>query len=150
MTRKFFSKLLFVVLPLAVIAGWFVFSEKPVDVPQLVQIPSAEEILAEAFQNQRSGFFTSFRVYVVHVLSDDLSGAKHQRFLIRLSNGMTLLISHNIDLAKRIVALDPGDSVEVCGRYEWNEKGGVIHWTHRDPANQIPGGWIRHEGALYV
>jgi hypothetical protein len=35
------------------------------------------------------------------------------------------------------------------GRYEWNERGGVIHWTHHDPEGSMPGGWIRCQGAVY-
>jgi hypothetical protein len=57
-------------------------------------------------------------------------------------------VSHNIDLVPRVpLALD--DSVEFRGRYEWNEQGGVIHWTHHDPQGDRPGGWIRHAGRLY-
>ncbi|QOY51204.1 DUF3465 domain-containing protein [Candidatus Sulfurimonas baltica] len=38
---------------------------------------------------------------VIRVLSDDNTGSRHQRFIIRLSSGQTLLIAHNIDLAPK-------------------------------------------------
>ncbi|MCC5797657.1 MAG: DUF3465 domain-containing protein [Methylophaga sp.] len=74
---------------------------------------------------------------------------RHQRFVIELESGHTLLIAHNTELAPRIDSLKPGDSVSIYGRYEWNEEGGVVHWTHHDPANIHPHGWIRHQGQLY-
>jgi hypothetical protein len=59
-----------------------------------------------------------------------------------------VLIAHNIDLAKR-VPISPGDSVTVHGEYEYNEKGGVIHWTHHDPEDRHSGGWIRFHDREY-
>ncbi|RYD47668.1 MAG: DUF3465 domain-containing protein, partial [Verrucomicrobiaceae bacterium] len=42
-----------------------------------------------------------------------------------------------------------GDKVVVRGEYIWNDKGGLIHWTHHDPKGKGPEGWIRHKGRKY-
>jgi len=86
---------------------------------------------------------------VTRVLSDDNEGSPHQRFIVTLPSGQTLLISHNIDLAHRVEGLSVGDSVSFKGEYEWNDKGGVVHWTHRDPEGRHEAGWIRHGGNTY-
>ena len=86
---------------------------------------------------------------VIRVLSDDNDGSRHQRFIVRISSGRTLLIAHNIDLAPRVPSIRVGDRVSFYGEYEWNDKGGVIHWTHRDPRNRHPAGWVEHKGKRY-
>jgi hypothetical protein len=39
--------------------------------------------------------------------------------------------------------------VEFFGEYEWNAKGGVVHWTHHDPQGLHENGWLKHQGRLY-
>lgn len=114
--------------------------------------PSTEEgvrLLQQAFQNQQSNVQVRAVGQVIRVLSDDRDGSQHQRFIVRLSSGQTLLIAHNIDLAPRVNSLSVGDRVEFYGEYEWNPQGGVMHWTHRDPAGRHVDGWIRHNGKVY-
>lgn len=108
----------------------------------------APSVVAEAFRERRSDVLLETSGRVQRILPDDREGSRHQRFIISIDGTLTVLIAHNIDLAER-VPVAVGDSVEVRGEYVWNEKGGVIHWTHRDPAGRHPGGWIRHEGRLY-
>jgi hypothetical protein len=91
----------------------------------------------------------SFSGSVSRVLSDDNDGSRHQRFILSLSSGQTLLVAHNIDLAPRIAGLREGDRVRFYGEYEWNDQGGVIHWTHADPAGRHLAGWLEHEGRKY-
>jgi hypothetical protein len=86
---------------------------------------------------------------VVRILSDDSDGGRHQRFILELDSGQTLLIAHNIDVAPRIPSLIEGDPVEFNGVYEWNDEGGVIHWTHHDPKGVHEAGWLKHKGAVY-
>ena len=77
------------------------------------------------------------------------SRSRHQRFIVQLASGQTLLVAHNIDLAPRVADLKPGHIVAFYGEYEWNERGGVIHWTHHDPRGQHAAGWVEHNGVRY-
>ena len=110
---------------------------------------SADEALATAFEDHRSNVQVHGSGHVTRVLPDDNRGSRHQRFIVRLSSGQTLLVAHNIDLANRITSLAAGDSVEFNGEYEWSAQGGVIHWTHRDPQRNHVDGWIKHDGRTY-
>ena len=76
------------------------------------------------------------------LLTDDDDGSRHQRFVLQLRDRDTLLIAHNIDLSKR-VPLGMGDRIKFRGMYEWNELGGLVHWTHHDPhGDEWTVGWI--------
>jgi hypothetical protein len=109
----------------------------------------SDEILARAFSNRLSNIKVSGHGIVVRVLPDDNFGNRHQRFIIKLSSGQTLMVAHNIDIATRISDLRAGDDVGFLGEYEWNDQGGVIHNTHRDPNGRHTGGWIEHSGRRY-
>ena len=109
----------------------------------------ADNLISSAFKQQRSAVQVSGYGVVVKLLRDDNKGSRHQRFILKLSSGLTVLIAHNIDLAPRINSLSSGDKVEFYGQYEWNNKGGVVHWTHRDPNGHHVGGWLKHNGKKY-
>jgi hypothetical protein len=110
---------------------------------------STDAVLAEAFRDRQGDLQIEGAGTVVHVLPDDNKGSRHQRFLMDIDSGQTLLVAHNIDLAPRIENLRKGDSVRFYGEYEWNDKGGVIHWTHHDPRGRHPDGWLEHNGRRY-
>jgi hypothetical protein len=105
--------------------------------------------IASAYTTQTSDLQVSSNGTVVKLLSDDNKGSRHQRFILKLSNNQTVLVAHNIDIASKIISLRRGDVVEFNGEYEWNSKGGVIHWTHHDPAGRHQDGWLKHNGAFY-
>lgn len=86
---------------------------------------------------------------VVKLLADDLEPPRHQRFIIKLPDRSTLLVVHNIDIAPRLNSIRSGDTVEYCGEFIDNDKGGLVHWTHRDPSGRRKGGWLKHNGRFY-
>ncbi len=117
--------------------------------PQQPAPVSESSPVAELYQQQRSDVLVEVSGEVIRIFADDNRGSRHQRFLIELADGHTLLVAHNIDLAPRVDNIEVGDEISLFGEYEWNDKGGVMHWTHHDPANKHPHGWIRHQGKLY-
>ena len=111
--------------------------------------PSNQNLIEQAFKNGQSNVQVQGEGVVVAILPDDNQGRRHQRFVIRLASGQTLLMAHNIDLAPLIDSLAKGDTIEFYGEYEWSEKGGVIHRTHHDPDGRHADGWIVHRGRRY-
>jgi hypothetical protein len=107
------------------------------------------EGLVRAYENKLSNLPVQGSGVVTALLKDDTSGNRHQRFILRLDDGQTVLIAHNIDIAPRIEGLKKGDRVTFAGEYEWNEKGGVVHWTHHDPRKKHADGWLKHNNRLY-
>lgn len=111
--------------------------------------PGASNEIAQAYAQRLSNLQVQGSGVVSALLPDDTRGSRHQRFILRLDDGQTLLISHNIDIAPRIDGLRKGDQVTFSGEYEWNEKGGVVHWTHHDPKNKHADGWLEHSSRRY-
>ena len=108
-----------------------------------------DSTLREAIAQRQRDVLVQGQGEVIKLLPDDHDGSRHQRILLRLPTGGTLLVAHNIDLAPRVAGLQRGDVLEFQGEYIWNDKGGVLHWTHHDPARRHPGGWLRHDGRTY-
>lgn len=110
---------------------------------------SSDAEIARAFEQRLTAHQVQGSGTVERVLSDDNDGSRHQRFVLRLGSGQSLMVAHNIDLAPRIASLQSGDHVSFYGEYEWNARGGVIHWTHHDPQGKHVAGWLQHNGQRY-
>lgn len=117
-----------------------------------VSLAESQSDLATLIRSEQSGTMTEFSARVVKLLEDDNDGSRHQRFLLAVDNSRSpsnsVLVAHNIDLAPR-VPLEEGDIIRIYGQYEWNDRGGVIHWTHHDPGGRHAEGWIELDGTRY-
>lgn len=107
----------------------------------LLALPVWADQAQNLFEQHRSHVWVDVSGRVARLLPDDNQGSRHQRFIVRTESGLTLLVAHNIDLAQR-APVRVGDSVKLRGEYIWNRQGGILHWTHRDPRERHPGGWI--------
>ena len=114
-----------------------------------VGVQANDSLLRSAYENHQSDLQVRGSGKVIRILPDDNYGSRHQKFILELGSKQTLLVAHNIDLAPRISNLRVGDYIEFYGEYEWNNKGGVLHWTHRDPRNNHAHGWLKHNGQVY-
>ncbi len=161
--KKFDSIMKKISIPLLLVIGIVLYLEYraendssiPVNIPPaseetpVNEINNQDQIFSDAFSNRLSDLQVNGSGKVLRILSDDNDGSRHQRFILRLSSGQLLLVAHNIDLAPKIGSLKKGDMVHFFGEYEWNPKGGVVHWTHRDPASRHQHGWLKHQGKTY-
>jgi hypothetical protein len=79
----------------------------------------------------------------------DRSKCTHEAFDAASSSG-PLEVVDNVDIAPRC-PVRPGDRVEVSGEMVHDPgRPPIVHWTHHDPSNQHPGGFIRLHGKLYA
>ena len=146
------SRLRLVAVILAAAAAYLVLtweSRPPAEDPVLRGDGPGISEIARLFRERQSGVVVEGAGMVEKLLPDDLEGSRHQRFILRLASRQTILVSHNTDLAPRLDSLRVGDEVRFRGQYEWNQRGGLIHWTHHDPRGDRPGGWLRHGDRLY-
>ena len=139
------NKLLRLALIVLVIGGSYLYEKHN----ESAQIEYAGSSLEYAISNRLSDTQVQGDGIVITVLPDDNQGSRHQKILVRITDGHTILIAHNIDLAPRIEVIRKGDRLAFNGEFEWNKKGGVVHWTHRDPQNKHPHGWLEHLGQRY-
>lgn len=112
------------------------------------EVEQGDRVLREAFDRRANDTWVEASGRVIRLLSDDHEGARHQRFIVQTGSGQTVLIAHNIDVAPRI-PVGMGDRVRFRGVYEWNDLGGVIHWTHHDPRGEIEGGYVEFRRKRY-
>lgn len=139
-------------LILAGVIAWFRYSHKvvPEARPPRATVPDAGSIprvvdstsLQHAIATKAKDVAVEGSGKVVKLLPDDTEGDRHQRLLLDVSAQQTVLIAHNIDVGKRI-AVREGATVSFKGEYVWNDRGGVVHWTHHDPRGKHPDGWVK-------
>ncbi len=106
-------------------------------------------VIKRAYDEQQSNIQVKQSGRVAKTLRDDNDGSRHQKIVVELTSGQKLLIAHNLELAPRVENLKEGDTIVFYGEYEWNNKGGVVHWTHRDPNGRHPNGWLMHNNRTY-
>lgn len=111
--------------------------------------PGGKDAAREAFEQKAQGRMLQVAGRVLRTLADDRDGSPHQRFIIETDSGQTLMVAHNLDLAPRLEGLRAGEAVTVFGEYEWNGQGGIMHWTHDDPAGRHAAGYIEWRGRKY-
>lgn len=104
--------------------------------------------MKQTFGKDQSGSWIEASGLVQRLLSDDKDGSRHQRFILDVGNRQTLLITHNIDIAER-VPVGLRDRVKFRGMYEWNDLGGLVHWTHHDPHGVENGGFVKYRARTY-
>lgn len=108
-----------------------------------------QQKIMQAYQQQLSNIQVQSKGEVKAILADDNDGSRHQKMILKMENGLTVLVAHNIDLAPRVEGLRKGEIVEFYGEYEYSPKGGVIHWTHHDPQAKHVDGWLKYQGKSY-
>ncbi|MCL2773604.1 MAG: DUF3465 domain-containing protein [Oscillospiraceae bacterium] len=110
---------------------------------------NSDAIIKQLFDEQKSDVEVTGTGTVTILLADDNDGSRHQRFILELASGQTLLVAHNIDIAPRLDGLTVGDTVEFKGEYYYNDEGGGIHWTHHDPDGVHVSGYLKWNGKIY-
>lgn len=105
-----------------------------------------DAILAAALRDRVHDLQVHGRGIVVSLRGDDTEGDHHQRFVIRLESGHTLLVAHSVHVASLAEGLGVGDSVWFSGVYEQSADGGTVRWTHAEPDGEHAPEWLRHGG----
>ena len=150
MTRSIKNKYLTVIIVVFIVWGWLIsgcggdadHNTTRADFTNL-------SVFEQAFKNRQSNLQVTQQGEIIRILSDDTEGSQHQRCIVKLPSGQTLLIVHNIDIAPRVPDLRTGEQLVFHGEYEWNDQGGVIHWTHHDPNGKHEDGWLKYQGKIY-
>ena len=140
--RKMKKLVLFLVL---LVAAYLGYEHEPTAESR----PATAQATSSNDSGWRAGSQVSGNGTVIRILSDDNDGSRHQRFILELASGRSVLVAHNIDLAPRVSGLSLGDTVSFFGQFETNDRGGVIHWTHKDPQRRHVDGWLQHKGKRF-
>ncbi|QDK37045.1 DUF3465 domain-containing protein [Bdellovibrio sp. NC01] len=118
---------------------------------QVVDSSAGDADIVRAVNAQkRVNFVEGSGMVVIKVLPDDNEGLKHQKWIVRLSNGKQMQAVYNSDedLCPRI-PIKVGDVVAMGGMFLWTNQGGLLHWLHHDPRGNRPDGYVQLNGKFY-
>ena len=106
-----------------------------------------------AWAQQRSGVEVTASGSVAKVLGTRRGpSGYHTGFLLHLrgaeGRGLTVRVEDNVDLTGPL-PIRAGDDAEVRGEYIYDPRGGLIHYTHRDPRGRHAGGYVRLNNRMY-
>ena len=106
-----------------------------------------------AWAQQRSGIEVTASGSVAKVLGTRRGpSGYHTGFLLHLrgaeGRGLTVRVEDNVDLTGPL-PVRAGDDAEVRGEYIYDPRGGLIHYTHRDPRGRHAGGYVRLNNRMY-
>jgi hypothetical protein len=75
---------------------------------------------------------------------------EHEGFLLKLDGDCDLMlrVETNVSITG-FVPIRRGEKVIVKGEYEYDPMGGVLHWTHHDPAGRHVAGYVVSAGKTY-
>lgn len=107
-------------------------------------LPS-NDALEAAFAQGRTGVWLSGHGSVVRELGGDDA---IQRFQLRISDDLSIILVHRVGSAGRIPA-ERNDTLAFHGRYDFHGAGGALAMTHADPAQPGGGGWVEHRGVRF-
>lgn len=110
--------------------------------------PVGGDQLDELFKQEKTLIWVEGTGKVVRILADDTDGDKHQKFLMKNSDGHEVMVAHNIDLSPR-AQVKEGDTISYRGEYIWTDRGGKVHFTHKPKYGGFRGGWIEVGGKRY-
>ncbi|HEV3157720.1 MAG TPA: DUF3465 domain-containing protein [Candidatus Baltobacteraceae bacterium] len=114
---------------------------------------SGNALVYDAWRSHRSNVEVTAFGNVAHVLGTRSGpSGMHEGFLVHLQGGsgggLSVKVEDNVDISGPI-PLNSGDEVSVHGEYVYNERGGIIHWTHHDPRGRHESGYIIVNGRHY-
>jgi len=116
--------------------------------------PAFSRTVRDLYNAKRSDAWVETTGRVEKLLADDTDTSdnsdKHQKFLLLVPGEITVLVAHNISSAPR-VPIRPGDKITLRGEYEYTDKGGTIHFTHKPKYNSrnTQSGYIEFKGQRY-
>lgn len=112
-------------------------------------IPQDDLEFVRAVNDRRNlNYIEGSNVTVIKVLPDDNSGLTHQKWMVQLSSGETMMAVYNTDMCER-VPLKVGDTLAMGGQFIWTRDGGLLHWLHHDPRGSRPDGFVELNDKFY-